>query len=91
LEHTNRAVSPNEKAETWLSIAEAWFEFDDSINAEKYVNKTAHVMHLVQDNNSLNLRYKNFQAQINDSKRKFVFAAWEYYGLSNHEDLDFEN
>jgi COP9 signalosome complex subunit 4 len=91
LEHTNRVVSPHEKAETWLTIAEAWFEYDDSVNAEKFVNKAAHVMHLVEDDNSLTLRYKNFQAQINDSKRKFVIAAWEYYGLSNHGDLDFEN
>lgn len=37
------------------------------------------------------MRYKNYQAKILDSKRKFVLAAWEYYGLSNYEDLDFEN
>lgn len=91
LEHTNREVKPHEKADVWLTIAETWFEYDDSINAEKFINKAAHVMHLVQDDRTLVLRYKNFQAKILDSKRKFVLAAWEYYSLSNHEDLDFEN
>lgn len=91
LDHTNRVVQPHEKAEVWLTIAETWFEFDDSVNAEKYVNKAAHVMHLVQDDKTLVLRYKNFQAKILDSKRKFVLAAWEYYSLSNHEELDFDN
>lgn len=60
LEHTNRNVNPHEKADVWLSTAESWFEFDDSVNAEKFVNKAAHVMHLVQDDRTLVLRYKNF-------------------------------
>lgn len=47
IEHTNRQVSSHEKAELWLQIAENWFEFDDSVNAEKYISKAAHVMHLV--------------------------------------------
>jgi len=59
LEQTNRVVAPNEKADIWLSIAENWFSFDDSVNAEKFINKAAHVMHLVQEK-SLQLRYKNF-------------------------------
>jgi COP9 signalosome complex subunit 4 len=86
---TNRAVAPHEKADVWLTVAETWFEHEDSVNAERFINKAAHVMHLVQDDKTLLLRYKNFQAKILDSKRKFVLAAWEYYSLSNHEDLDY--
>jgi COP9 signalosome complex subunit 4 len=88
LEHTNRTVLPTEKADVWLSIAESWFEADDSVNAEKFINKAAHVMHLVREDRTLQLRYKNFQAKILDSKRNFPFAAWEYYSLSNQEELD---
>lgn len=69
-------MPPHEKADLWLTIAENWFNFDDSVNAEKFINKAAHVMHLVRDDMSLVMRYKNFQAKILDSKRKFVLAAW---------------
>jgi len=71
-----------------LTIAENWFAFDDSLNAEKYINKAAHVMHLFPEEKALQLRYKNFQAKILDSKRKFNLAAWEYYSLSNQEEID---
>jgi len=47
LEQTNRNVENKEKVDTWLNIAENWFEADDSVNAEKYVNKAARIMHLV--------------------------------------------
>lgn len=60
LEHTNRNVSAHEKVDMWLNIADLWFEFDDSVNAEKFINKAAHIMHLVVDDKSLVLRYKNF-------------------------------
>ena len=46
LEQSNREIKPAEKADVWLSIAENWFEADDSVNAEKFINKCAHVMHL---------------------------------------------
>jgi len=72
----------------WLTIAEYWFSADDSVNAEKFINKAAHVMHHCLSDKSIQLRYKNFQAKIMDSKRKFNLAAWEYYGLSNEEDID---
>jgi len=53
LEQTNRQVKPTEKADIWLSVAENWFSYDDSVNAEKYINKAAHVMHLVQEDRGL--------------------------------------
>jgi len=61
------------------------------VNAEKFINKAAHVMHLCTEDRAIQLRYKNFQAKILDSKRKFNLAAWEYYGLSNQEEIDGED
>lgn len=58
LDDTNRPEK--EKADIWLTIAENWFEADDSVNAEKYINKAAHVMHLCQEDRTLQIRYKNF-------------------------------
>lgn len=52
------------------------------MNAEKFINKAAHVMHLVK-NTSLIIRYKVCHSRIMDSKRKFMVAASAYYDLSN--------
>jgi len=92
LDQTNRNVTNTEKADVWLLIAEHWFAAEDSVNAETYVNKAAHVMHHVSNERKENarqlmIRYKHFQAKISDSKRKFNLAAWEYYGLSNMEEI----
>lgn len=75
----------------WLQIADNWFDAEDSVNAEKYINKAAHIMHLVSDNRELQIRYKNYQAKILDSKRKFNLAAWEYYSISNLEGIEQED
>ena len=72
----------------WLQIADNWFDAEDSVNAEKYINKSAHLMHLVADNRELQIRYKNYQAKILDSKRKFNLAGWEYYSISNMEGIE---
>ena len=70
-----------------MQIAEYWFDAEDSVNAEKYVNKAAHIMHHVTKRET-QVRYKNFQAKISDSKRKFDRAVWEFYGLSNMPEID---
>lgn len=47
-------------------------------------------MHLCSTNlegKTLQLRYKQFQAQIDDTKRKFELAAWKYYAISNQEEV----
>jgi hypothetical protein len=33
----------------YVTIAEYWFEDDDAVNAEKFINKAAHIMHHVKD------------------------------------------
>lgn len=45
-------------------------------------------MHLVTEHRDLQVRYKNYQAKILDSKRKFNLAAWEYYSISNLEGIE---
>jgi len=54
---------------------------DDSVNAETWINKAAHIIHLVKDP-ALNLRYKVCHSKIMDAKRKFIIAASAYYDLS---------
>jgi len=71
-----------------VQIAEYWFEDDgDAVNAEKFINKAAHIIHLVKDN-ALQLRYKVCHARIMDSKRRFLVAAVSYYDLSNQDGVD---
>lgn len=72
-------------------MAENWFQADESVNAEIYINKAAHIMHHIPNERHLQLQYKNYQAKILDSKRKFNLAAWEYFSLSNQEEIDQED
>ena len=84
LEQTNRNVSEKEKVEVYLEIAQNWLEEEDYVNASNFVNKAAHIMHLVEDV-TLQLTFKSFQAKLLDTKRKFHLAAWEFYRLSNYD------
>lgn len=38
LKDTNRNIRPADVVEIWLNIADYWFDADDSVNAEKFVN-----------------------------------------------------
>lgn len=49
LENANRPVQESEKADIYVSIAEHWFEDEDAVNAEKFINKAAHIIHLVKE------------------------------------------
>lgn len=83
-ESTSKEFEISQKVEVYVCIAEYWATAEDSINAERYANKAAHLIHKVQDP-ELQLRYKCIQASINDQKRKFVIASQAYYDLSNNE------
>lgn len=88
LENANRTVEPDEKALVYIQTAEYWFEDDgDAVNAGKFIDKAAHIIHLVKDP-ALSLRYKVCHARIMDSKRKFLVAAHNYYDLSNQEGVE---
>ena len=77
----------DEKAQLQVQIAEYWFEDDDAVNAEKWINKASFIIHLVTDQ-SLQIRYKVCHSRIMDSKRKFLVASYAYYDLSNQEGVD---
>lgn len=59
LEQTNRNVADKEKVEVYLEIAQNWFEEEDYVNAGNFVNKAAHIMHLVEDV-TMQLSFKSF-------------------------------
>ena len=49
MENAHRNVDADEKAQVNVSIAEYWLEDDgDAVNAEKFINKAAHIIHLVK-------------------------------------------
>lgn len=87
LDNVNRIIDNDEKAQLLVQTAEYWFEDDDAVNAEKFINKAAHIMHLVKDQ-ALQIRYKVCHSRIMDSKRKFLIASFSYYELSNQEGVD---
>lgn len=80
-------VLEDEKVEVYIQIAEYWFSDEDAVNAEKFINKAAHFVHLVKDPN-LSIRYKVCHSRIMDSKRMFIVAAYAYYDLSQQDGVD---
>ena len=75
------------KTDDYLTIAEWWFELEDSVNAETYVNRVKHIVFHVEDR-SLQLRFKYANIMLSDSKRDFQQAALGYFNLSNEAGLD---
>jgi COP9 signalosome complex subunit 4 len=74
LENAHRNVDADEKASVYVTIAEYWLTDGDAVNAETFINKSAHIMHLVKKPD-IQLRYKVSHARIMDSKRRFLVAA----------------
>lgn len=74
LENAHRNVDADEKASVYVTIAEHWLQAGDAVNAETFINKSAHIIHLVKKH-ELQLRYKVCHARIMDSKRRFLVAA----------------
>ena len=70
-----------------IQTAEYWLDDDDAVNAEKYFNKAAQIIHWVKDQ-TLIIRYKVCHSRIMDSKRKFLVASQSYYELSNQQGVD---
>lgn len=89
LEGSSRSISPEEKAETYVKIAEFFVEADDNVSAESYNSKASMIMHLVKSV-SLQLRHKACHARLLDAKREFLQAARAYYALSQegHQGVD---
>lgn len=76
------------KIDDFLTMAEWQFEMEDSTQAEIYINRVKHLIHNVENDQMLQLRYKQANIRIADAKREFVTAAQGYYNFSNEEGLD---
>ncbi len=87
LEGSSRSISPEEKAEVYVKVAEFFIEADDNVSAESYNSKAAMIMHLVKSV-SLQLRHKSCHARLLDAKREFLQAARAYYALSQDQGID---
>ena len=48
LENAHRNVDADEKASVYITIAEHWLADGDAVNAETFINKSAHIMHHVK-------------------------------------------
>ena len=77
----------NERVDDALTLAEWWFDLDDSTQAEIFVNRARHIVHNVEDR-ILQLRFKQSNIKLNDSKREFLLAAQGYYNLCLVEGLE---
>ena len=74
--------SAQEKASTWIRIAQLFLEDEESVEAERYINRASEVMRACADDKKLLLRYQVSFAKILDFKRQFQRAALKYYQLS---------
>eukprot|EP01117_Protostelium_nocturnum_P008432 TRINITY_DN3016_c0_g1_i2.p1 TRINITY_DN3016_c0_g1~~TRINITY_DN3016_c0_g1_i2.p1 ORF type:complete len:259 (+),score=96.31 TRINITY_DN3016_c0_g1_i2:734-1510(+) len=81
LESGNRVLEPDYKVNIYIKIAQLYLEEEESVDAEKYVNRASEMIHQVKSD-ELKLRYKVCFARIMDYKRQFMKAALRYYELS---------
>mmetsp|Transcript_772 Transcript_772/g.1010 ORF Transcript_772/g.1010 Transcript_772/m.1010 type:complete len:404 (-) Transcript_772:477-1688(-) len=73
-----------EKAKFYVNVAELFLEAGETVEADKFLNRSAQVIHNCADEN-VRVRHKVSYARILDSKRKFLEAAQRYYELSTGE------
>ena len=66
---TTFAFTEEQKTDIYVKIAQYWFEADDELNAEKYINKATNTIDLVNHDKDLVTRYKFCKAKVLDSKR----------------------
>lgn len=81
LDSSQRKITDEEKARTWVRIVRNYLEVDDSTAAEMYINKLKNIMHNVPDQD-LTLHFKLSQARIQDAKRDFLSASQRYHEIS---------
>lgn len=75
-----RAVLGDERLAIYLDIAMYYFEDDDAVQAEAFINR-ASALHLDSASPTLKLSFKTLHARLLDSKRKFLEAAHAYHNL----------
>ncbi|CAK9011385.1 COP9 signalosome complex subunit 4 (AtS4) (Signalosome subunit 4) (Constitutive photomorphogenesis protein 8) (Protein FUSCA 4), partial [Durusdinium trenchii] len=77
----NGRYTDAQKAEQYVRITELFLEEDETIEAERFVNRASQFVHTCEDP-LVQVRHKVSYARILDSKRKFLDAAHRYYQLS---------
>eukprot|EP00639_Heterosigma_akashiwo_P002680 CAMPEP_0194591992 /NCGR_PEP_ID=MMETSP0292-20121207/22459_1 /TAXON_ID=39354 /ORGANISM="Heterosigma akashiwo, Strain CCMP2393" /LENGTH=371 /DNA_ID=CAMNT_0039450299 /DNA_START=67 /DNA_END=1179 /DNA_ORIENTATION=- len=82
MESGSKVYTDAEKANLYVKIAETYLEDDETDAAENYVNRASGLMHSVENDWSLQLRYRVTYARVLDANRKFLEAAVRYHELS---------
>jgi len=78
-------VSPAEKCNVYVKIAECFLEEDETVDADAAVTKAGTVVESIpnpEQHTALILRYKSTYARVLDANRKFLQAASRYHDLS---------
>ncbi|RDA96049.1 hypothetical protein CP533_5825 [Ophiocordyceps camponoti-saundersi (nom. inval.)] len=81
LDGSQREVTDEDKARTWIRIVRNYLEVDDTTAAETYVNKLKNIMHTITDTD-LTLHFRLSQARIQDAQRDFLSASQRYHDIS---------
>jgi len=87
LENTTKIYTPQQKAEIYVKVAEAFLQDDETVDAESFVTRASGLMNSVEDW-SLKLRYRATYARVLDANRKFLEAAMKYHELSQTQSAD---
>ncbi|PSK55692.1 COP9 signalosome complex subunit 4 [Elsinoe australis] len=87
LDSSQRSVSDNDKAATWIRITRCYLEEDDPTSALTYLNRIKNIIHDVTDN-ATRLQFQLSQARISDSQRNFADASRTYYAISQETVID---
>lgn len=67
-----------DKVDIWLLIADNWFEADESVNSEKYINLAAHQMHLIDPNHE---SHEGKDAYNEETRIKALTLMFKYQSL----------
>lgn len=86
VENSAKQYTPTEKADHYVTIAEAYLQEKETGAAETFVQRASALLGDVTDW-QVQLRYKYSHCRILDANRKFLDAAWNYYELSQHEKV----
>eukprot|EP00550_Attheya_septentrionalis_P006688 CAMPEP_0198292518 /NCGR_PEP_ID=MMETSP1449-20131203/12519_1 /TAXON_ID=420275 /ORGANISM="Attheya septentrionalis, Strain CCMP2084" /LENGTH=390 /DNA_ID=CAMNT_0043991637 /DNA_START=159 /DNA_END=1328 /DNA_ORIENTATION=+ len=78
-------MSPHERCDVYVKIAECYLEEDETAEADGAVTKAGTVVESItnaEQHMALILRYKSTYARVLDANRKFLQAASRYHDLS---------
>jgi COP9 signalosome complex subunit 4 len=81
LDSGQRLLDPTYKVGIYVRIARLFLEEEDSVEAERYLNRASEIVHLAHDA-ALLLAYRGAFVRILDYKRQFLKAALKYNQMS---------